>query len=172
MTSDGPAITSRPLCHACCEDLQRKYDELPRILEVLPAWKGGLRGEIGEAKVSASKNAPPCPLNVGVVDLISDIEAVLYRVGTLPISGLVNQLGGPEWCNEIRRTYTEADATIGISRHWSRRFTPCPDCGLSTLGSWAGEEVITCSSCKKSMDRNQYDKETMIAATAKRRNNK
>ncbi|WPH57763.1 hypothetical protein [Mycobacterium phage WXIN] len=172
MTSDGPAVTNKPLCHACCEDLQRKCDQLPRVLEVLPAWKGGLRGEIGEAKVSASKNAPPCPLNVGVIDLIMSVEGILQRVGNLRIADLALQPGGPEWCDEIRWAYQEADKTIGIGRHWSRRLAPCPNCELRTLGSWAGEEIITCSSCGNSMDRNEYDKQTIATATAERRKHK
>lgn len=161
-TPDGPAITNKPLCHPCCEDLQRKYNELPKILKVLPMFKGGLWGEIGEAKVSGSKLAPPCPLRVEVIDLIMSVEGILQRVGNLRIADLALQPGGPEWADEIRWAYGAADKTVGFSRHWARRMTPCPECGLRTLGSWAGEETITCSSCGHGMDRDQYNKETLI----------
>ena len=169
MTSDGPAVTNRPLCHRCCDDLQEKYNRLPQILEALPLFKGGLWGETGEAKVSGGSDVPPCPLNVGVIDLIASIESILRRVGNLRIADLVLQPGGPEWCDELRWAYANSDKTIGFSKRWSRRLTPCPECSLRTLGNFAGEDTIHCSNCGHSMNRDEYNKETIITALAEKR---
>ena len=98
LTADGAAITNQPLCHACVNLLQERYDELPEILRVLPAWKGGMRGESGEAKVSKSKGEPPLPINVGVLDVIDMIREILEDIGSLRISDLArheNCVGRP-----------------------------------------------------------------------------
>ena len=155
-TSDGAAITTSPLCFRCVEDVQAKLDELPKILAVLPAWKGGLRGQTGEAKVHGGGDTPACPLRVDVVDLIDDIQLIQSYVGTLRIADLVNQDDGVEWCCAIRKAFGGADRIIGLSRHWSRRFSACPECSQRSLGSYSGEDIVRCSSCGYSMSLDEY----------------
>lgn len=162
ITTDGPAVTYKPLCQRCVDHVQALLDRLPEILNILPAWKGGLRGEIGEAKVSASKFDAPCPLNCHVVDLIDEIRAVLQRVNGVRVNDLITQSDGTIWANEIRRVFKSADKTLGLSRHWARRLTPCPDCGQRTLGSFSGEDLVRCSACHLCIDLDTYQKVTLL----------
>ncbi len=157
ITPDGPAVVQREtLCAPCIKQIQEHYDELPAILRVLPAWKGGLRGENGEAKVSSSKGEAPCPLNVGAVDLELDIASILESVGSLRIADLVNQDGGIWWAVRIHSAWQQADGLIGISRHWSPRFAKCPNCETRSLGNYAGSDVIQCAWCGSTMSRDDY----------------
>lgn len=164
LTEDGPAITYKQLCQRCVDQVQDFLDRLPEVARVLPAWKGGIRGENGEAKVSTGKSEAPCPLRVAVVDLIDDINNALHHVGTRA-ADIANQDNGPEWFGEIRRIWKAADKTIGLSPHFSRRLTPCPECGQRSLGNYAGAEIITCTSCHHVMDRDAYNKDTLLAVS-------
>ena len=154
-TPDGAAITTSPLCFRCVEDVQTRLDELPKILHCIPLYKGGLRGQTGEAKVSGGSDSPPCPLNVAAVDLEDSIRNILANVDTR-VADLIHQENGVEWAFEVRRVYGAADRIIGISRHWSRRHAPCPGCSQRSLGSWSGESSVTCSSCGHSMSLDEY----------------
>lgn len=157
-TPDGPALVHRPtLCHKCVAQVQAQYSELPNILLAIPLFKGGLRGQSGEAKVSVSKDAP-APLNVAVVDLEDSLQAILHRIGDLRIVDLVNQDDGVDWCLHVRRVYAQADRLIGISRHWSRRHLPCDRCSLRSLGSFSGDDFITCSACGAQTPLSDYAK--------------
>lgn len=169
LTSDGPAATSRPLCLACVEEVQEKYNLLPEIQRILPAWKGGLRGENGEAKVSGSRFEPPCPLRVEVVDLIDEIGAAFHHIGSLRIIDLITHVGGVDWAFEVRRLYRVADKIIGISPHWSRRITPCPECDTRSLGTFSGTDLVQCSTCSFSTDLDGYRKLTLETVRRERR---
>lgn len=171
LTEDGPAITYKPLCQRCLDEIQGYVDKLPALLGMLPFWKGGLRGQSGEAKVSTGKGGEsPCPLNVGVVDLIDDINTALHHIGGVRAADFVTQEHGVEWLFEVRKLWKAADRTIGLSPHFSRRLTPCPECGQRALGSYAGAETITCTACGHCMDRDGYVEATMlVVATEKGR---
>ncbi|AYR00029.1 hypothetical protein PBI_NEBKISS_91 [Mycobacterium phage Nebkiss] len=168
-TTDGAALVSRDtLCHQCCSYIQSMLDELPKILHVLPAWKGGIGGESGEAKVSSSKNAPPCPLRVEIVDLECEIRAALRHIKKTRIVDLVNMQDGFYWAFVVRKLYEKADKAIGLTRHWSPRLAPCPGCEQRTLGNWAGNDIINCQSCGTVLPRDEYIKHTLqIVASQK-----
>jgi len=156
-TSDGAAVVHQPgLCYRCIESVQAQFDELPKILSVLPAWKGGMRGESGEAKVSTGKRDAPTPLNLDVVDLEIEIGLISDHVGTLRIVDLSTLDGGLHWIGRIRKAYAAADRVIGIKRHWSQRFAPCPECRQRSLGNWSGEDIIRCTECGSSFTREEY----------------
>ena len=156
LTSDGAAITNQPLCHACVNLLQERYDELPEILRVLPAWKGGMRGESGEAKVSKSKGEPPLPINVGVLDVIDMIQGILEDIGSLRISDLARHENGVGRALRAGWAWKQADRIIGISRARTRRFSPCQECGQRSLGQYAGETKIHCANCGFSQTLEEY----------------
>lgn len=162
-TSDGAAITTFPLCFKCVEQIQSQFDTLRAIRYVLPLYKGGLRGQSGEAKVSGGGDIPPCPLRVEVVDLEDSINSILANV-TMRISDLINHEYGVSWAFEIRKQYGIADRIIGISRHWSKRHAPCSECGQRTLGSWAGESNVTCSTCGFVQSLDEYAASCLIQA--------
>lgn len=156
-TPDGAAVVHQPgLCHHCIESIQAKYDELPKILSVLKMFKGGLRGDSGEAKVSTGKTVAPCPLNVDVVDLELDIHAIRQCIGPMRIVDLAHGEDGLYWVGRIRKAYEAADRLIGIKQHWSPRFAPCGECGQRSLGNYAGEDTIHCRSCNTTYTREEY----------------
>ena len=168
-TPDGPALVARDtLCHACCAELQAKLNELPTIYKVLNLFKGGLWGESGEAKVSSSSE-PPCPLRVEVVDLQTEIRAALKNIQGIRIVDLVNMQDGIPWALEVRKLWSQADRIIGISQHWSRRAAPCDSCGSETLGSWAGEDSVSCFTCGVSMTRTEYSKHCLQSVTRQKK---
>lgn len=156
-TPDGAAVVHQPgLCHRCIESVQAQYDELPKILSVLEMFKGGLWGTSGEAKVSTGKSVAPCPLNVDALDVELSIGEIRQCIGTMRIVDLANGEDGAYWIGRIRKAYDQADQIIGIDRHWSRRFSPCPGCSQRTLGNWSGEDTIRCESCPTTLTREEY----------------
>lgn len=168
LTEDGPAITYKPLCQRCVDQLQGFLDRLPEAMRVLHLFKGGLWGASGEAKVSTGKGEAPAPLRVAVVDLIDDIGTALHYVDGVRAADFVTQEHGVDWLFEVRKLWKAADKTIGLSPHFSRRLTPCPECGQRTLGSYAGAETITCTSCNYCMDRDQYIEATMLVVATEK----
>lgn len=163
LTPDGSAITSRPdtLCYACVGRLQEQYDQLPEIREVLPLFKGGLGGVSGEAKVASSREAP-CPLNVGVVDLVDLIDEIIADIRGLPIADLVRQDDGVRRALKIGKAWKRADGVVGFTRKWTRRIQPCPKCNLRTLGTFAGSDSIQCSSCGEILTRDEYSRMCLV----------
>lgn len=156
LTSDGAAITNQPLCYACVNLLQNRYDELPEILRVLPLFKGGMSGESGEARVSKSKGEPPLPINVGVLDVIDMIREILEDIGSLRISDLARHESGVSRALRVGWAWKQADGIIGISIAWTRRFLPCRECGQRSLGQYAGETKIHCANCGFSQTLEEY----------------
>lgn len=162
LTIDGPAITNQPLCHACVDKLQREYDELPAILEILPMFKGGLWGGSGEAKVSKGKGEAPSPLNVHALDVIDSVAEVLGDVGTLPIADLMRHPFGAGRCLRVGIVYAQADKVIGITHRWEQRFARCGNCGVRALGNLTGSDIIRCSNCGGTTTRGEYEKKCVV----------
>lgn len=42
--------------------------------------------------------------------------------------------------------WRRADGVVGLSRQWVARKSPCPRCGLRSLGMWSGEDTVHCTS--------------------------
>lgn len=156
ITPDGAAITNQPLCHGCVNEIQDRYDQLPAILPILEMFKGGLWGESGEAKVSKGKSEPPCVLNCHAVDTADAIVEILDDIGTLQISDLMRHENGVSRALRAGWAWKQADGIIGISRAWTRRFSPCSECGNRSLRQFAGDSKIYCSGCGFSQTLEEY----------------
>jgi hypothetical protein len=128
---------------------------------VLELYKGGIGGASGEAKVSGTQE-PAIPLNLHVLDLISEIEALIHYVHGVPIADVIRWSDGIRRALDIGKVYKKADGVIGLSRKWTRRMSPCPKCQLRTLGSFAGSDSIQCTNCGGVMTRDEYARVTII----------
>lgn len=178
-TSDGPAITakSHTLCAGCCKRLQEHLRQLPHLQDALGSFKAGsLTGTHG-SKVNATPT-PSTPLNLSVVDLITEIWRVISIAGgpTIRISNLITEpaedfvvwrggrrrprpLDGADRALAIGEVWRKADGIVGLSKQWTRRHAPCLRCGQRTLGNFVGDGTIHCmnSACGKSYTLDDYD---------------
>ena len=180
-TPDGAAITTKPgtLCHGCVTKLQGQLDELPAIRDALRLYL--VRGGSSAQTKVAFSSTPATPLDVGTLDLIDEIDDVIDRTGGLSIADLIRQpeqefilwsrgsrravfLDGVQRALDVSRVWRKADGVIGLTRKWQQRLGTCPRCTLRTLGNFAGEDAVTCSSCGGVMTRDEYDRITLIRA--------
>lgn len=157
-TPDGPAITYKPLCESCVRDSQRCYDRLRGYRDMLELFKGYKQSPEGGARVSQSKE-PPTPLNLTVVDLIYDIDCILVRSQGYLMRDLITLPGGVDLAHDVWRAHAKSEGIIGLEKTWQRRFGKCPECGLSTLGGFAGDDQIVCtnSGCAHAMSKDEYE---------------
>lgn len=189
-TADGPAITSKPrtICFGCTRRLQTQLEELPHLKLALQSFKAAsLTGEHG-SKVNATPT-PSTPLNLRVVDLVDEIDAVISRAGgpTIRISDLVNRpaeeftvwrggrlggqlLDGVDRALAIGVVWRKADSVVGLSRQWVKRQAPCPRCNETKLGMWSGEDSVHCMSpaCGETYTLGQYEDFCLIKAGMER----
>lgn len=160
-TTDGPAaVILFPLCAACVDDVQKCIDELPHYRLALEQFKKKAPGTGLQTRV-ASSSEPSAPLDVRVVDLIDRIDTLAHRLcgfrGVLA-RNVVSSRGVP-FAADIRSMWSQAEDICGFQRVWQRRHAPCPECGLPSLGGWAGEDVIRCTSsdCGALMSKTAYE---------------
>lgn len=166
-TSDGAAITTKPdtLCYGCVQKLQLQYDKLPEIRDMLRFFDSKGLVPSGGAKVSSTPE-PSVPINLHVIDLIDVIESLIDDVRGLAISELIRRSDGVHQALAIGRAWKKADGIIGLStRVWQREMGRCPQCELSTLGSFTGSNTIQCSNanCEYMMTRDEYEGTCLIA---------
>lgn len=157
-TSDGPALSAKPLCAGCIGDVQTALDELPTYSEALRAFLGPGPQTALQSKVSATAE-PSTPYNVKVADLIDEIRVAVGDTDGYAIRDLVTFTAGVERALAVRRVHSQAEALVGLQRVWDRRKAPCPECGLPTLGGWVGEDAIYCtnSECRAVMTKTEYE---------------
>lgn len=170
-TSDGAAVTTRPLCHSCVDRIQVCLDQLPAYWQALHSVKAkSLVPQGAGTKVGGSADLGT-PLQLHVVDLIDDIGQLLAWVGGVRVADLINRplLGyerrrggrtldadGVYLALQISFLWGRAEAQLGFQREWARRFGECPSCDQPSLGSYIGDEIILCSTCGESMSRVEY----------------
>lgn len=178
-SADGAAITPKPntVCSGCVRRLQSQLEQLPHLASALESFKAGsLTGTHG-SKVNATPT-PSAPLNLTVVDLITDIRRVISRAGgqTVRVSDLIGKpaglftvwrggrcggqfLDGVDRALAIGEVWRKADKIVGLSRAWERRRTPCPRCNLPTLGMFVGGESVHCTNaaCSRSYTLSEYE---------------
>lgn len=165
MTSQGPALTDRPLCHRCTETIQTYLDQLPHYRTALAVFKAkSLVPQGGGAKVSSS-TAPATPINLDVIDVLDEIDSILSW-GVM-VSDLIFQQDGVHHALSIQRTWKKADGIAGFAPRWSRRFGKCERCDQPSLGAYDGEDLISCQSCGHSMSRSQYAEQCLEASAKK-----
>ena len=179
-TLDGPAVTANPntICNSCIRNLQEQLEQLPHLQDALESFKRpSLVGEQG-SKVSASAT-PPAPVNLTVVDLVTEIWRVVNRAGgpEIRIQSLVTEPGEyfPVWrsgrpCQrvldgvdralDIGAVWRKADRIVGLSRQWVHRHAPCLRCNQKSLGMFAGEDTVHCTNgaCGKTYGLTEYER--------------
>jgi hypothetical protein len=188
-TPDGAAITSKPdtLCNGCAKKLQGQLEQLPALREALRAFLGSSPVTTHGSRVHSTPE-PSAPINLRALDLMDELEDVVFRVGgpKVRVADLIRRpaekfvvwrggrprdtyLDGVDRALAVGKAWRKADQVIGLSRTWERRAAPCPRCGLPTLGGWAGESTIHCtnSSCGTAFTRLEY--ENLCIANANRR---
>lgn len=107
---------------------------------------------------------PACPMNLTAETLVSDIDEVLSRVGSLLVRDLVHRppqvfqhwrrdceqkimWDGIDLAMQIRRVHQRAVKLLGIEPQWQRRAAPCWACASPTLGQLSGSATVECSNC-------------------------
>lgn len=164
VTSEGPALTSRPLCHRCVNQIEEQLRQLPIYREVLIKYfkAKSIVPQSGGAKVSGGNNEGSTPINVHVLDLITELDAAVDDVHGTPIVDLINQDGGVPTALRVRKVWAKVEHQVGFTRTWHRRMASCPKCTLQTLGSFSGSDIVICSSCGGQMSRDEYDRVCLI----------
>ncbi|AEJ92476.1 DNA binding protein [Mycobacterium phage Quink] len=144
-TPDGGALVTGPtLCSRCADDIQKCLEQLPHLITALQTMKGTWGGVSYEARVQSSKE-PPTPLHLHVVDLIDRINQSIDATEDYRIVDLITQADGVTRALDIRHVHKRASEAVGFQPTWQRRHAPCWECGLPTLGTWVGSDVIQCS---------------------------
>ncbi len=183
LTSDGAAITTRPLCHSCVDDIQVRLDQLPAYWQALHSAKAkSLVPQGAGTKVQGSAD-PGTPLQLHVVDLIDEISQFLAWVDGVRVADLINrpllsyerryggrilEADGVYLALGISRLWGRAEAQIGLQREYARRFGECPSCDQPSLGAYIGDDTIVCSTCGDSMSWLEYRKLTLKRARDKK----
>lgn len=164
LTSEGAAITSRPLCTYCVNQIQQRLDQLPDYMLALRSHvRNSIVAQSGGAKVASSKEAPT-PINLHALDLINQIAAILVDWEGVKVVDLITQQDGVPAALHISKVWKRAEDQVGFTAVWERRFGACPRCQLSTLGSFSGSANIQCSNCGGAMTRQEYARITLVRA--------
>ncbi len=178
---DEAALTAKPntLCNPCVAQLQHQYDELPAIRDALRLYIGEMATSNHGSKVQSTPGLST-PLNVAVLDLINDIEAVLTHCGNTRVDNLIHQpskectvwrsgrqrtelLDGVDRALYIRSVFKRADRVIGFSRKAvTHRIHPCPKCTRQTMVSIAGTNTVNCVSCGGTTTMDEYKRIVLI----------
>lgn len=176
------AITPGPdtLCSACVKRIQEQLRQLPHLKSALRSFLGmSMTAALG-SKVNSTPT-PSAPINLRNLDLIHQIQAVIDRAGgsTIQVSDLVGKpteefpigkhsllLDGVDRALAIGAVWRKADGVVGLGRTWMRRQTPCPRCNLQSLGMWAGENTVHCTSsaCGETFSLDRYQELCLIKA--------
>lgn len=149
------------ICDNCLLQVDRYRDQLPHLKTALRSFLGGSLVPVATSKVSGSPT-PSTPVNIRVLDLLQEITDILGRIGNVPIYDLP---AGEVLL--VRRAWKRADSIVGLEKRWSRRHASCPECHLSTLGNWVGDESVHCtnSDCAIVMSRQEYEEMCQIVSS-------
>lgn len=151
------------ICTACVASIQAARDRLVALQDAVRIFIGIKPVTALTSKVSATKE-PHSPLNLAAEAVVSEIDAVLSRVGNYLIRDLVSQPSakfktwrgdveqlvywdGVDLALQVRAVHARAVKLLGFEPQWQRRAAPCWNCELPCLGQFTGSETVECSSC-------------------------
>lgn len=180
-SSDGAALTStgNTICAPCIRRIGEQLRQLPHLMEALESFKRiPITGGGGGSKVNATPT-PSVPINLSVVDLITDIWRVLNRAGgpEIEVRNLINEqaeyfmvwrsgkrqlrlVDGVERALDIGAVWRKADGIVGLSEQWVHRHAPCLRCGQRSLGMFVGRDTVHCTNpdCRKQYQLTEYER--------------
>lgn len=117
---------------------------------------------------------PACPIDPRVDALLTLAEEIIDRTGGARIAELaregsrefpiweddeqiIRSMDGARRALDVRRVHERINAVVGLDRVKQRRHAPCPECGLTEMFNWVGDDVVYCANCPTAMGIVDYD---------------